>query len=111
MNRASYYWKATYMRGQPTLLIFDRNKGGKSVTNDIEQVLADLDRQTLLSLHEYDIVYRDSTGAWDLITVSESGIFQGFEPGDPYANYQGAYFDGKGSDRKLATHEGADNGP
>jgi hypothetical protein len=111
MNRSSYFWKATYMKGKPTILIFDRNRGGKSVTNDIENVLEDLKPQTLLPLHEYDIVYRDSEGQWDLVIVSKAGHFMDFEPGDPYANYQGAYFDGKGSDPKLATHEGADNGP
>jgi hypothetical protein len=66
MSRASFTWELA----GGTLLIFDQNLGGPSVTNDIEQVLAriaacgvDLDKQR--------IMYRDSEGRWDRVVTLE----------------------------------------
>jgi hypothetical protein len=48
------------------LLIVDENLGGRSVTNDIENVLADIcELEDSDPLDYYPIAYRDSEGRWD----------------------------------------------
>ncbi len=104
MADAEYFWKATMYQGEPMLLIFDRD-AGKSVTNDIVAVLAEIKPKLLKPLHEFTIVYKDTTGTWDLIVVNNRDVFEGFEPGDPRVNYNGIYFNGQGTDVTLGTHE------
>jgi hypothetical protein len=50
--------------------------GGKSVTNDVENVIADLEAQ--FDLSKYRVIYRDTRGIWDQILVDRLGRFAGF---------------------------------
>ncbi|WP_409562680.1 hypothetical protein [Hyphomicrobium sp. MC8b] len=69
--RASY----TYEIADGVLALTDCN-GPRSLTNDVENVLADL-RDTLGLPLPATIVYRDTQGAWDGIAHVD-GIFSGF---------------------------------
>lgn len=51
--------------------------GGKSVTNDAENVVADLIRQGF-DLLEHRVIYKDTRGIWDQILVDRTGRFAGF---------------------------------
>ncbi len=48
--------------------IVDLNAGGKSVTNDIEEVIRTLD-QADVRLNDAPLVYQDSTGSWDGVAI------------------------------------------
>lgn len=50
------------------ICIIDENAGGKSVTNDIENVLDDIQKSGI-NIEEHKIIYRDSEGFWDGITL------------------------------------------
>jgi hypothetical protein len=60
MTRARYTW---HDDGR-CLLIFDESNGGKSVTNDAEQVIADFAERGI-DVDQRRVIYRDSTGLWD----------------------------------------------
>lgn len=60
--------------------IIDQDNG-RSVTNDIDNVLADIAQaEGLPSLAGHQVVYRDTTQRWDGVQLSEAGRFQGFYP-------------------------------
>lgn len=52
--------------------IVDQDLGGMSVTNDLENVLNLVATKVQRSLEDYDILYRDSTGTWDMVIVRKS---------------------------------------
>lgn len=47
--------------------------GLKSVTNDMENILADIVRENKIYLCNYYIIYQDSQGIWDGVRISQSG--------------------------------------
>jgi hypothetical protein len=49
---------------------------GKSVTNDAENVIADL--AASFDLSKYRVIYRDTRGIWDEMLVDRTGQFAGF---------------------------------
>jgi hypothetical protein len=51
--------------------------GGKSVTNDAENVIADLIRQGF-DLARHRVIYKDTRGIWDQMLVDRTGRFAGF---------------------------------
>ena len=50
---------------------------GRSVTNDAENVIADLVVQGF-DLSRYLVIYRDARGIWDQLLVDRTGHFAGF---------------------------------
>ncbi len=58
--RADY----TYTIEGNIIAIVDLDQGSKSVTNDMENVLADIQAE-LGDLAGYMVIYRDSLGCWD----------------------------------------------
>ena len=52
--------------------IIDQDLGGMSVTNDLANVLNAVAARADRSLDHYDILYRDSTGTWDMVIVTKS---------------------------------------
>ncbi|MBB5442957.1 MULTISPECIES: hypothetical protein [unclassified Paraburkholderia] len=65
------------------IAITDLDKEGhKSVTNDIEAVLADLaEAGQLVPDHSYQrVIYRDSKGRWDQVVIDEACQFVRFAP-------------------------------
>ena len=51
--------------------------GPRSVTNDAENVIADLAAQGF-DLSRFQVIYRDTRGFWDQILVHRTGHFAGF---------------------------------
>jgi hypothetical protein len=49
---------------------------GKSVTNDAENVIADLAAD--FDLSKYQVIYRDTRGIWDQLLIDRAGRFAGF---------------------------------
>lgn len=58
----------TYSVEGTVIAIIDLDLGNRSVTNDIEYVLADI-RAELGDLAGYSVIYRDSMGRWDGIRL------------------------------------------
>ena len=69
----SIYSRAVYGN---VIAIID-HADGKSVTNDAENVIADLVRQGF-DLSQYRVIYKDTRGIWDQILVDRAGRFAGF---------------------------------
>lgn len=70
----------TYKIEGNILFIEDLNLGGKSVTNDIENVIESIGnelRPTDISINDLKVMYRDSDGTIDGIKT-KSGSFEGF---------------------------------
>lgn len=80
----------TYHFKKGVLVILDLNLGGKSVTNDIENVLHfifDLEEQKIAMLGSAQpmigtIIYRDSEGIYDGITVNADGTVRFYSLGE-----------------------------
>lgn len=63
----------TYKVTENIISIIDLDKGGLSVTNDIENIIQDL-RNIIGDLSGYAIIYRDSMGIWDGIRIEGETI-------------------------------------
>ena len=70
-HRASY----TYEVHGDVIVIIDHDQG-KSVTNDAENVIADLAAD--FDLSKYHVIYRDTRGIYDQLLVDRTGHFAGF---------------------------------
>lgn len=66
--RADYEYT---VEGQ-VICIVDLDRGNRSVTNDIENILHDI-KIHLGELSGYAVIYRDSTGRWDGVRQTENG--------------------------------------
>ena len=64
----SVYSRAVYSN---VIAIID-HADGKSVTNDAENVIADLVRQGF-DLSQYRVIYKDTRGIWDQMLVDRTG--------------------------------------
>jgi len=60
---------------EDVVVVIDQDKGGMSVTNDIENVLQDLSYS--MDLGNRPVVYQDSTGTFDGVN-HDTGKFTGF---------------------------------
>lgn len=63
------------------VLIIDLDRGNRSVTNDVENVIATITNMTG-PLNDSYVVYRDSQHQWDEIIVKDDK-FVGFKSGQP----------------------------
>jgi len=50
---------------EDTLVIEDLNIGGMSVTNDAENVITEIRKNSGKTIENYPIIYKDSDGIWD----------------------------------------------
>ena len=57
------------------IAIIDHDQG-KSITNDAENVIADLAAR--FDLSKCRVIYRDTRGVWDQLLVDRTGHFAGF---------------------------------
>jgi hypothetical protein len=70
--------RAVYSRALHGKVIAIIDHGGAcSVTNDAENVVADLAAQGF-ELSRYQVIYRDTRGIWDQLLVDRTGHFAGF---------------------------------
>lgn len=76
--RSQYEW---FVRPEIPDVVFvtDLDDGGRSVTNDIEQVCAELATRGALS-PGHRLVYRDSEGIWDEVMLDSACAFVDFLP-------------------------------
>ncbi len=72
MSRASYSYQVV---GQVIAII--HHNEGRSVTNDVQNVLADL-KDAGVNLCASRVIYRDTLGTWDEILTDPRGNFGGF---------------------------------
>jgi hypothetical protein len=63
--QSNYTYEVRKIRKHLFLCIEDLNKGGKSVTNNIHNIVLEISRKHPLDQFEYLIIYHDSTGIWD----------------------------------------------
>jgi len=64
----------TYSVEGETILIIDKNIGGRSVTNNISNVLKDISYKEGIDPKIYNIAYKDSMGNWDGVLLSNNGM-------------------------------------
>jgi len=64
-SRADYIHKIKDFNGTPVLTISDLNLGNVSVTNDIENVVKDIEVMEKINADEFVVVYKDSDDIWD----------------------------------------------
>lgn len=55
------------------IAIIDPDDGGKSVTNDAENIIADFVEKGF-DLSQYRVIYRDTRGIWDEMLVKDSAF-------------------------------------
>ncbi len=77
MAKADYDY--TIHTENKTLAIVDLDKGGMSVTNDIECVVHEIAGIEQINPADYLIVYRDSQGCWDGWNHSDRSFVALFE--------------------------------
>lgn len=67
MSNSDYTYTITNFRGPGVIVIQDLNRGNKSVTNNIENVVDEICIKELIEYPEdYIIVFKDSTALWDI---------------------------------------------
>jgi len=71
MARSNYSWH--FADGGNVLVIIDLDMGGKSVTNDMENVLADIAITKDKDLSGMKIIYRDSDNIFDGVKAINHG--------------------------------------
>lgn len=64
-SRANFIYKIGDLDEKKYLLIVDQDSGGMSVTNDIENVVADISQHEGVDPLELTIIYKDSMGNWN----------------------------------------------
>ena len=64
-DRSDYTYHINSKHGQQALVIEDLDRGGMSVTNNIEAIIAEIADEIGTSIYQIPIVYRDSEGQYD----------------------------------------------
>lgn len=65
MIHSHFKHRIEYYRGRKFIVIIDLNIGGKSVTNDIENVVKYIGKTENIDVNKYLIIYQDTEGTWD----------------------------------------------
>lgn len=65
MIKPNYNHRIKDFAGRNCIIIEDENLGGMSVTNAIEDVVKEIEKQERIEAINYMIVYKDSEGSWD----------------------------------------------
>lgn len=72
MAKSDYIHQVGVYEGIPYIAIIDQNLGRMSVTNDIENVIAEVCKVEGIKAQDRIIVYCDSEGNWDAFSPSEN---------------------------------------
>lgn len=64
-TRADFDYNIANINGEISVFIIDRDSGGMSVTNDIENVVASIEEKEGIDTKDCMVMYRDSSGIWD----------------------------------------------
>lgn len=65
MNGADFEYSIIEYSRRQCIVITDLNRGSKSVTNDIENVVAGIEQKENIKADDHLVVYRDSDGSWN----------------------------------------------
>lgn len=63
MGKSDYMYTIDFEKG--FIQIVDLDKGGVSVTNNIEEVISEIAQKEGIDVVTFDVIYRDSAGIWD----------------------------------------------
>lgn len=63
----------TYTIEQEFVCIVDLDNGGRSVTNDIQKIINEIEDENNFFLDSFKIIYRDSQGIWDAVLIKDEG--------------------------------------
>lgn len=74
MFKSDYAYTLVRYAGHDCLLIEDLDLGGRSVTNDIENVVKEIEAKEQIDASDYTIVYKDSEDSWDGWSKQDSFI-------------------------------------
>lgn len=75
MSQSDYTYTITNFRGKGIIVVQDLNRGNKSVTNNIENVVDEISiKEKIADPEKFIIVFKDSTAVWDIYDY-ESGLF------------------------------------
>lgn len=74
MPKSDYTYSIQTYNQRPFIVIEDLNKGGMSVTNNIEYIIDEIAQKERLNPVEHFIIYRDSEGQWDGFNYA-TGLF------------------------------------
>lgn len=64
-SRANFLYRIGEVDAIQVLLVWDKDLGNVTVTNDIQNVIADISEYEKINLVDHLIIYRDSLGRWD----------------------------------------------
>lgn len=64
-SRANFLYRIGTFENCKVLLLWDKNEGNTCLTNEIENVVADIAIHETIDPKEYLIIYRDSEARWD----------------------------------------------
>ena len=74
-SKVDYVWHTL----DDVLVITDLNRGGRSVTNGIHAVLAEIGAELVGGWDVVNhVIYRDSCGIYDGVVINAQGEFKGF---------------------------------
>ena len=62
----------SYSIHEKTILIIDLDKGGRSITNNMSNVLKDISFKEGIDLSFYNIAYKDSLNEWDGVKIGDN---------------------------------------
>lgn len=71
---ATFTYNLRIVKGHPFIMIVDTDQG-KSVTNDIENVVSTICKKEKINPVEHTIIYQDSQGNWDGYIFSTKTFF------------------------------------
>ena len=64
--KANYTYTVRPYRGHQLIALIDPNKGNKSITNDIENVVNTIIKKEKIGIMtDFRVIYKDSEGIWD----------------------------------------------
>lgn len=68
---SDYLYQFRKVKGLSFLMIEDKDQGGRSVTNDIHNIVKKIAKEVKgFNPVEHNIIYKDSQGLWDLYIFS-----------------------------------------
>lgn len=71
MARADYIHRTEQIQKHDVLVIEDLDLGNMSVTNSIEEVIAEIEQMEGIKANDYIIIYKDSDGTYDAFQSGE----------------------------------------
>jgi len=75
MMKAKYKYNLRKVKKHPFIMIEGSNSGGRTVTNDIVNVIKDIAKKKNLNPCKFTIIYKDTEGIWDGFDFATKSFF------------------------------------